>query len=106
MLSKIEINSYIKDDYYQYAQPNDKLPAVKRAFLRAKQEMRGLQMHLPHWFWLSAEISNNLAWPMRIKLRIPEDTISMPKLVRICICSLCSSVELEILFQNGRSAFF
>ena len=29
-------------------------------------------------------------------LRIPEDSISMPKLARICTCSLCSSVELEI----------
>ena len=29
-------------------------------------------------------------------LKIPEDTISMPKLARICTCSLCSSVELEI----------
>ena len=39
-------------------------------------------------------------------LRIPKDTISMPKMVPMCTCSLCSSVELEILFQNGRSAFF
>ena len=39
-------------------------------------------------------------------LRIPEDTISMPKMARIWTCSLCSSVELGILFQNGRSAFF
>ena len=38
-------------------------------------------------------------------LMIPEGAISMPKLARICTCSLCSSVELEILFQNGRSAF-
>ena len=29
-------------------------------------------------------------------LRIPEDTISVPKLARIFTCSLCSSVELEI----------
>ena len=50
-----------------------KLPSVKRAFLRAKREMRGLQMHLPPWFWLAAEMSNNLAWPMRTwgSLRIP-----------------------------------
>ena len=38
-------------------------------------------------------------------LRISQDTISMPKLARICTCSLCSSVELEILFRNNRSAF-
>ena len=38
-------------------------------------------------------------------LRIPEETFLMPKLTQICTCSLCSSVELEILFQNGRSAF-
>ena len=30
----------------------------------------------------------------------------MRKRARICTCSLYSSVELEILFQNGRSAFF
>ena len=30
----------------------------------------------------------------------------MPKMARICTWSLCSSVELRILFQNGRSAFF
>ena len=30
----------------------------------------------------------------------------MRKRAWICTCSLCSSVELEILFQNGRSAFF
>ena len=27
--------------YYQYARPNDKLPSVKRAFLRAKRECAG-----------------------------------------------------------------
>jgi len=32
------------------------------------------------------------------KQEIPRDTISMPKLLRICTCSLCSSVELEFLF--------
>ena len=36
----------VKNNYYQYAWPNDKLPSVKRAFLRAKREMRGRQMHL------------------------------------------------------------
>jgi len=33
--------------YNQYARSNDKLPSVKRAFLWAKREMRGLKMHLP-----------------------------------------------------------
>ena len=35
----------LNEYYYQYARPNDKLPSVKRAFLRAKREMRGRQMH-------------------------------------------------------------
>lgn len=52
----------IKSDYYQYAQPNDKLPSVKRAFWQAKGEMQGLQMHLQPRFWLAAEMSNNFAW--------------------------------------------
>ena len=34
---------------------NDKLPSVKCTFLQAKQEMWGLQMHLPPWFWLAAD---------------------------------------------------
>ena len=77
--------------------PNDKLLSVKHTFLWAKRVMRGLLMHLPPWFWLAAEISNNFAWPMRNwgSLRIP---FSMPKLAQICTCSLCSSVVLEILF--------
>ena len=32
--------------YYQYARLNDTLPSVKRAFLRAKREMRGRQIDL------------------------------------------------------------
>ena len=39
-------------------------------------------------------------------LRVPEDIISMQSWRKFVTCSLCSSVELEILFQNGRSAFF
>ena len=38
--------------YYQYARPNDKLPSVKRAFLRAKREMCGMKIHLPPWWAL------------------------------------------------------
>ena len=30
----------------------------------------------------------------------------MPKMARICTCSLCSSVQLESLFQNERLPFF
>ena len=33
--------------YYQLARPNDKVPAVKRAFLRANREMQAQQMQLP-----------------------------------------------------------
>ena len=38
-------------------------------------------------------------------LRIPEDTISMPKLARICTCSLCSFVELDIYFKMEDQLF-
>ena len=41
------ISSPLTPIYCQYARPNDKLPSVKRAFLRAKRERRGLQIHLP-----------------------------------------------------------
>ena len=90
----------LKGHYYQYAQPNDKMPSVKRrrntraanAFAALIPiDCRDVNLHL--------RLANE-------NLMIPEDIISMPKLVRICTCSLCSSVELEILFQNGRSAFF
>ena len=47
MILSINYALDIKSDYYRYAQPNDKQPSVKCAFLQAKQEMQGLQMHLP-----------------------------------------------------------
>ena len=37
-----------------------------RAFLRAKREICGLKIHLPPWYWLAAEMSNNFARPMRL----------------------------------------
>ena len=55
----------VNTHYYQYARPNDKLPSVKRVFLQAKWEMCGLKIHLPPWYWLAAEMSNNFARPMR-----------------------------------------
>ena len=50
--------------YYQYERPNDKLPSVKRPFLGAKQEMWGLQMHLPP-ILIDCRDINNFVWPMR-----------------------------------------
>ena len=95
----------LNEYYYQYARPNDKLPSVKRAFLRAKREMRGRQMHLPPWIWLAANMSSNFAWPMRTwgSLRIPFQCQRWREFERAHFVVL---VELGILFQNGRSSFF
>ena len=65
--------------YEQNAQPNDKLPSVKRATLQAKRELRELKM--PPWFWLAAEMSNGYARP----IWDPVGTISMPELARIFV---------------------
>ena len=43
---------HIMKCHYQYARPNDKLPSVKRAFSRAKREMRGLHICRPDSDWL------------------------------------------------------
>ena len=43
----------LNSDYYQYARQNDKLPSLKRAFLRAKRvakrEMRGISFQCHRW---------------------------------------------------------
>ena len=75
-------------NYYQYARPNDKLHALYKSRLLAGQTR-------------NARAANTFAALIRIgcrdveqvhlangNLRIPEDTISMPKLERICTCSL------------------
>lgn len=78
--------------------------------LRAKQEMRRLKMHLPPWFWLAVEMSNNFAQPIRswgyhFNARVGTNLCGC-----VCSCSLCSCVvnvsRLEILFYNGRSPKF
>ena len=51
--------------YYQYGRPKDERPSMKRAFLRANRVMCGLKIHLPLWYWLAAEMSNNFARLMR-----------------------------------------
>ena len=50
---KVRLNGFnicFNVHYYQYARPNDKLPSVKRAFLRAKGEMCGLAVWAENTF--------------------------------------------------------
>ena len=61
--------------------PNDKLLFVKRAFLRAKREMQAA-IAFPVLILIDCRDVKQLRLANE-NLRIPEDTISMPKLARI-----------------------
>ena len=79
-------------NYYQYARPNDKLHALYKTRLLAGQTRNARAANA---FATLIRIGYRNVEKLRLangNLSIPEDTISMPKLVRICTCSLSLSL--------------
>ena len=86
--------------YYQYARPNDKLPSVKRAFLRRPNGKCAGWKYIcrPDDDWLQGCQTTSLGqWD-------PEDTISMPELARIFVdeFALAHLVALQWTFDVWR----
>jgi len=103
----LDIDKHINDYYYyyQYVRPSDKLPSVKHSFLPGQTRNARAANACTALILIGCRYVKQLCLTNE-NLRIPEDTISVPKRAQICTCSLCSSVESESLFQNERSAFF
>lgn len=79
-------------NYYQYTWPNDKLHALYKTRLLAGQTRNARAANA---FAALIRISCRDVEQLRLangNLSIPEDTISMPKLARICTCSLSLSL--------------
>ena len=101
----LDIDKLVNDYYYhQYVQPNDKLPSVKCSFLLGQTRNARAANAFSALILISCRDVKQLRLANE-NLRIPEDTISVPRQAWICTCSLCSSVELESLFQNGINFF-